>query len=434
MAELSEIRGGISSVNSNLPRVYQHDDLPWRKKKKKRKSLKTGEILQGTIMEVFPGHEVMVRLPIGTLRAYLEGKLMPGDTLYLKVLKSEPSLVLKIYGASVIINGKKLSPKELLRLLNIPSSNFFLELAEELRTSKSIILRSEIIDLGQLYSDIDDIEIEQFPIKDVFRILLFMQESRLPFSPKLFARISPLFKGEDYVKKLLMEFESCIEHLPAPYNVRCRMKFDSIKSDNTTTDVLLNFLAFYLSDNNDPSLFQLLVSIAEKMPQFMAGNEIIPDNKEQLMKSITLSKKLIEIIEGQHILNTFAYDSNNPLHFYIPVPYEGNYEIIHINMSLNNYYKSSHPSPVQFAFEYNPGDNGTIEVNASLQEQELSVTINSKNQNLLQKLSEDTGKLEELLQNNDFIIRTIKTGNGQNPSDRVSNLSNTRPPNFSVVI
>ena len=83
-------------------------------------SLRVGEIVQGSIIEVYSDKEVLVKLPIGTMTATLMGKLKKGDALFFRVMEIDPGLVLRIYAVGTRVKSKENTTEELVRILDLP--------------------------------------------------------------------------------------------------------------------------------------------------------------------------------------------------------------------------------------------------------------------------------------------------------------------------
>lgn len=426
MAELSEIRGGISSVNSKLPRMYRNDDMPWRKKKRKSRSLKTGEIIQGTVVKTISPKEVLVRLPIGTLRAFINGKLKAGDTVYFKVQKVEPNLVLRIYGVSSKMNGKEFSDNELLRILYLPVNNFYRNLVMYAKKNQSIILRDDLIRLGKNFSDIDDVEIEQLPIDDIFRILVFMQESKLPFSKELFSRITPLFKGSKYFLNLLREFENVLEILPDKYKNGCKAVFNNIKNNNPDYGYMFNVLALRAPrDQKSPYLYPLLANILEA-PDLSSGS---------FAKLKSIAAEIIEIIEGQFIINSFAWDSAGPVHIYLPIPYNDSYYITQVIIREDIALSNKQDKNWRFSFVTETTEEEEIKINSNIYGKNLSIRIQAPSSETALTLKAHSIRLQAALKNNGLILKAINVSVASDETDNATeNAGRSRPTNFSVVV
>jgi hypothetical protein len=194
---------GISGSNS-----YKTTSTPLQAKPQVSK-LRTGEIIQGTILESYPEQTALVRLPIGDLRAVLTGKLNKGDTLFFKVMQTSPGLVLRVYSLNSVVNGEVLSPDTILRILNLPITPLSLRLAEYL-SNRNLILQDEAATMLRCLIKIHPDLVEETDIDTTFSALSIINSLGVEPNEKLIRKLLPALKNSRQLDGLLTKLLEAI--------------------------------------------------------------------------------------------------------------------------------------------------------------------------------------------------------------------------------
>ncbi|MGQ9818776.1 MAG: hypothetical protein ACUVQ1_02455 [Candidatus Kapaibacteriales bacterium] len=108
---------------------------------------RVGEIIRGTVQQIYSPNEALINLPNGAFLAEVNGKFKPGDTLFFQVQMTEPTFVLRIHSVFSKIKDKDIPNFEILRMLNLPSNKIFIEVIENIKKSNSLILRDGVLSL-----------------------------------------------------------------------------------------------------------------------------------------------------------------------------------------------------------------------------------------------------------------------------------------------
>ncbi len=146
MDELGNI-GGLERTGQGGA-SYSGYYAPFRQKPSKKQEpqkLKQGEIVVGTVIEIIDKETAKIKLPMGTFSAVLHNKLIAGDTLFLLVAETTPSLVLRVHSITSFSGGKRRETKDAIRMLDVPDSIYLDDVIDYLIEKKSQILRSDVI-------------------------------------------------------------------------------------------------------------------------------------------------------------------------------------------------------------------------------------------------------------------------------------------------
>lgn len=192
MDEFNSVGGLMRSGEGGGSNVYYSYVKQQIKPKQTPTALKQGEILIGSIIEVLSEEIAKVKLPTGTFSASIHKHLKAGDTLYLFVKEVSPSLVLKVHSVSSVVDSKKLSPKDILRILDLSADEYMLAVAEYLSNKKSRIVRSEMLDYYSILSD-KSIEKKRMKSSVVLEIVFVLENAGLSLSMESIESLYQLF-------------------------------------------------------------------------------------------------------------------------------------------------------------------------------------------------------------------------------------------------
>ncbi len=320
MAETESISlgGGVNPVGNNAPHLpYYPRAAP--KRAKKPSKLKSGEVVHGTILDVPTSKQAIVRLPAGTFRAALHGKLRKGDALYFKVMETRPSLILKVFAVSVKMGGVEQSVADMMRMLDLPALPFYIELISYLKKSRSTINRDEILLLYQAYHTIGAENVKDIPLPQLFYILFEMRNAYLPNDLAIFRKIAPLFASEKSLKSAFMAIEESLGSLPAGLAKTLRKILHPLKTGANNPKLLLS--SFRLdSTSGDDNLYRILTSLirASKQPGF------------NIPKAVKAAAIILSAIEAMQIWNLIASYAGAFMHHLLPFFVNGKFEIVRI--------------------------------------------------------------------------------------------------------
>lgn len=235
MSDLINIGSGVSAVTaytggSSNKSFYQKTQ---KKNNPQFAKFRQGEIVQGLIVEDPIDNIADVRIPVGIFKAELHGNLLKGDKLFFKIEETNPNLILKIHSVSLYKEKSKLVPEEILRILDLPLDDDFMQICEEYSHLKSQIVRDDLLicykTLNVFVKINDD---EQFDIIDV-RNSIFLTDFGININLDIYQKFKGYFKNkENYI--------SAINHIK--HNI------------NSFEPFLQNELKNYLNINSNSSL------------------------------------------------------------------------------------------------------------------------------------------------------------------------------------
>jgi hypothetical protein len=421
MLEIPGIQqGGLSEISHDLPQSTRREELYFEKKAKPTK-LRPGEIVQGTIIEVHSNNEATVRLPNGTYRAVLHGALRRGDTLFFKVAESTPSLILRIYAVYTIINGKKVKIQDIIRILNLSEKSYTEQIIDHYSFRRSIIVRDDILVFLRLFELINSRELEEVPIRDIFKVLFLMHESDLPFSTELYRKIKPMFIGMNYLQSAMALLDQYKFYMPEPIQRRLERLFNGLKDPDTDLMYLFRFFSMKAADPKTASLYSIL-------RQFL-NIEYDVKKSPEMYNLQSIVGNLIEAIEAQYIMNIFAVRNKTPLYFFVPMYIWDNYYVAQLSM------KTEKNGTTKFSLLTFNDKLGEVLTQGSYANKKLNASFFNDSEEASQILQKHLMALRRVLFSRNFDVGSLKANNiALEEIDMIQERSQQQPKRISVVI
>lgn len=298
-----EIGGTRNAITSQFQKKYEPQrTIPAAKGKNIQ--LRKGEIVQGKILKIYSQKEAEVRLPIGDLKAEFSGRLKPGDILFFKVDSISPSLILKIYAVSQIIAGKELENKEILRILDLPDEDIFLQILQRFKSKSAVISKINLINIYNNFKAIAAKSYENISFSDLLKILFFFDDYSIELNSPAFDKLKGSVLG---AKFLSLQIEKLIDFL------KTLPKIKAIENIFTFFQKLESFpisqkILFFHSGLEGANFYNLLSELLHKGP--------LHASDEAALRNIV--EPLLNAIEGQTILNLYATLNYTPFFFLIP--------------------------------------------------------------------------------------------------------------------
>jgi hypothetical protein len=317
---------GISEGSTNSPEssvnYFKSQTGGHEHRESKFISLRVGEIVQGSIVEVYSDKEVLVKLPIGTLTATLMGKLKKGDALFFRVMEIDPGLVLRIYAVGTRVKSKENTTEELVRILDLPDHPFYMNFFEYIKNKRTLITRDEMLLFFKSYISLPEEEHKQETVINIYKTLHMMKDALIPLKTDLYFKLKPFFIGE---KNILNNFEIIyrnIDQFPPKILALLNQLFTKMRNPSTAFADLIQFFTIDTVNKNEPTVFWILKQISA-----INKNAFNPQSFNTIMNAVV---NLIKAIEGQNIYNAFAQQNNSSLIFFIPVLHAGNFRFAQI--------------------------------------------------------------------------------------------------------
>lgn len=235
MSDLINIGSGVSGVTaytggSSSKTIYQKGQ---KKNNPQFAKFRQGEIVQGLIVEDPIDNIADVRIPVGIFKAELHGNLLKGDKLFFKIEETNPNLILRIHSVSLYKEKSKLVPEEILRILDLPIDDDFIQICAEYSHLKPQIVRDDLLICYKtlnVFVKID--ENQEFDIIDI-RNSIFLTDLAINVNINIYKKFREFFVNKD-------NYTSAINHIK--HNI------------NSFEPFLQNELKNYLNINSNSSL------------------------------------------------------------------------------------------------------------------------------------------------------------------------------------
>jgi hypothetical protein len=415
--------GGINPLSPELPSRGQYYQIPLKRKPELRK-FKAGEIVLGSIVNVISLNEVTVQLPSGTYTAEIKGRLRKGDTLFFKVQEIEPALTLKIHAVSIRSGSSELPISEIIRILDIPDSEFHKGIIELEKKFKSIIYRDEILVMENFLLSLNENVFRQKSKREIINSLFFIHESGNRITTELFEQLSPAFCGPQYFFEILKQIESDISKLPKNLASDFKSLFSKLNSDSANANNIINLFSAKDSENQPEQNLYILLKTLDN------SKELNPD----LGYLKNLSEDLLNVFEAQILWNTYSFHNYYQLLFFMPLILSDGYHIMQIIMiklgTKQAQYNVKAPAKVHEISSL--ADLVTITPETL---KKLNGILYSKPENINSFIEKNLIEIQSLLQASGIILQSISISTtGGEEVDFYASHSQMQPQKISVVV
>jgi len=415
---------GIKPLNPQERKEKDYLRLPLSRRTKDIQ-LRVGEVLQATILEVLSPQEAIVQLPTGTVHAFIHGRLKKGDIVFLRVQETAPNLVLRIHSVSYLKNGMELPLLEILRILDLPESQFFRETVNYLKKHRTYILRDEALLIENSFTAIEESIRKDYSTDVFFSAIIFIHENKLPIDSRIFLKIAPVLSGNNFVFDLLKEFEQLYSNLPDSLRYKLDTYFSLIKSESTSLNKLLDVFLIGSTNSEKSSFYDTLIEI------LLIKDE---DTTREIKKVKDMAKRLIQVIEGQHFVNTFGINNNSALYFYLPFPYQNSYAISKIIIRSSHVSKQSEKRIIKFTIITLTSELAEIVTTGELTTGTININFLTGSNDLANLFSKHIAELKDKLKlgAKEVSITTAKDVRGTKSGTLEE--GRQQPTNFSIVV
>ncbi|MCX6153123.1 MAG: hypothetical protein NT007_03070 [Candidatus Kapabacteria bacterium] len=397
-----------------------------RKKSDLKNRFRNGEIVLGKIVGIASSREVYIELPIGTLLAELTGKLKIDDSLYFKIIETEPSLILKIYSVPVRNSGIEINSVDIQRMLDLPNIMFYSDYINFFRTQRSQIVRDDAMLLFKTYSNLNDQDTKNKRPEDIIRILYYMQENSIGTDSVVFHKLLPLFFGSKYLLGILKQLEAKVDLLSDSLGSDLKYCFNILKSSKSTASDLIIFFSLREEFSTDhPSFTKILRDIADKL-----NNENLPD----MYHFRTLAIRILNTIEAQKLWNAYASKNNGLIQLFIPVPVEQDYIITKVNL-FKPAKSGINEKNIKFSFSSDINNLGEILAQGILKDKNLNLNLSNENAKIKNRILAFLGELKFELEAKGYIVESVTASNSfRQELETAYEHLHTQPNKLSVVV
>ncbi len=304
MAKAGEISGKISSISdySNNRNFYM-PVYNQRKRKEIASPIRKGEIVSGTILTDANNSIASVRLPVGILDAKLHNNLKKGDRLFFKVTDEKPVLTLKVHSVNTIINGIRLSNKEIVRILDLTDDELNENIIKVLSDQNSIIVKDSILKIINNFSLLPERILEGKRLLPVIKTIYWMNEANIEFNYRHFELLYPAFRGLKYLNYVLRDFQLALKKQSNSLTEKTLKILDLINSE-----FQFSFFASFYSKKTDSGML-----LFNNIKDLERDSSIISEIKK-------IAKDIEMFINAIHKWNAIADIKTVPYHLYMPLP------------------------------------------------------------------------------------------------------------------
>jgi hypothetical protein len=392
MSEISNIKSthnitAISGGGGGNQYSGQQQSSP--KQENKHSKLRIGEVVRATILERVDDEVAYVRIPTGTFKAYVGKNLIKDDSLLFKVNETNPYLILKVHEVPTGKRESTFSSDELLRILDLPKTEFYTELVNVFRTYKNSIVREHLLSINKVYNKYYDDHKYESTLRQFLQLSIELNLSKLPLSINLIKKLIPLYVEENVISDSLNYIDKNINELPEPLKSELAELLDDVKKNKYNKN---NLFILAISDDKDKkSFFEIL-------------NEI--DESEKVSKSYKAkSNKIRDLISALSLWNIISFSGKAPLQYFIPYYFENYYFIIRIT---KRNYTSSKLDPISFNFSVPVENLGEVKNKMIAFQKQLKVYMSNENNKFIESLDSFKDKLVSSLEKNNYNLSSLK--------------------------
>lgn len=422
MPDIPSISGSFIPIGNNPPggKKYSKPQQSHTPRQGAEK-LRAGEIVLGSIVETINNRESMVRLPIGTLRAFLIGRLKPGDTLYFKVEQTEPNLVLKIHSVPVSYGGKELSIADILRILNLPNNEFYTTLVEFLRSFQIRIKVETALWFWRAFTGLKDATVKKTNLDSVFRVFRFFYENKLLTSDELFTALYPFIADFESLPSILNELHVLLSS---------EEKFEPAKLASDALNMIvrkqLKLSELFKSCTGEPGS---KINLPELFARLAAD-----DTGQVETKVVRLAARARSILESQSVFNRLAIAEGFAAEFLIPFYFKSAFIVVKMKLH-GTHAKEKSPSRAFFTLTLPTDSLGTIVADCSIVDGFVNIDIEMESSNALAAIQSNLNELRSMLARDGFPGASVNASmKSKSPSATPSDDKGTSEKLISVVV
>jgi len=232
-----------------------------RPNEKKPVKFRKGEILQGTILSIISETEVQIKIPTGNFTAILKGSLKAGDSLYFMVQETEPALLLRIYALPMSNTATEIPVDDIIRILNLPETEFFKSLVKYYRSRKGILFRDKFLAIHLASLKLEEKDIGTMSLEDIIRIWYDISESGIEPTVEVFNASKYLW---DDIIEIDRSFSSFTRLLPGGEAKELFARLSELISRNyQNSRFVLKMMTALLLDDSE-NIIRMLTESAKK--------------------------------------------------------------------------------------------------------------------------------------------------------------------------
>lgn len=307
MAKTSGIGAGtkagmVTNVGYNSNNNQYHS-MPKKNKNTQIAQLRSGEILQGKIIEIINENLAKVGLPIGNFNALLHSKLKKGDSLFFLVKALEPSLTLQVHSVSSKQKGNILPVEEALRMLDIPDTELYSKITSWVLKHESKVNREDVLLTASTLKEFPMEVLKGKNIESVIKLIFNQIHADTDFTVDLFEKLFPLFRK---LNEHDSKFDKIFNHLLKENSIELYKSMTQISNIKTYPGVI--------NLNNHSSINEVLNYL------------LSPEEFSKLTDAAKITvKEFADLVNSVAAWNTMAAQNNLAMYYFLPVMWAGTF-------------------------------------------------------------------------------------------------------------
>ncbi len=383
----------------------QYYAMPKKKVNTQIAKLRTGEILQGKILEIINDSLAKVGLPIGNFNAELHSKLKKGDSLFFLVKALEPSLTLKVHSVSSVQNGNKIPVEEALRMLDIPESELNIKITDWVIRHESKVNREIVLLTASTLKELPLDALKDKNPESVIKLIFNQIHSEDNLNVELFEKLYPLFKKMDEHDK----------NFDALFN-------DIIKSKNITLFKSITQISDIKSFNG---IVQLNQNVSHNdLLSFLTSQEVFSKLSDNAKSNVFEYSDLVNAIA---MWNSMAVQNNLAMYYFLPMLWAGTFYAALITIK-----KQRHKN--RFKTGRDDAESELLEFDDSLKLTGMLGNLFDGSGDIRTFLSNFAMQLRHRLLSLNYDMSSFKFPIDGEEEEMLNNKSTNSPINFTIVV
>ncbi len=409
MAKTSGIGSGsktgmVTNVgyNSNNNQYYS---MPKKNKNTQIAQLRSGEILQGRILEIINDKLAKVGLPIGNFNALLHGKLKQGDSLFFLVKALEPSLTLQVHSVSSKQKGNLLPVEEALRMLDIPDNELYVKITSWILKHESKVTREDVLLTAAAMKELPAESLKGKHIDSVIKLIFNHIHSDDELPVDTFEKLFPLFKKLDEHED---KFDTIVNQILKTRHPKVYNDLTKISNIKTYSGVI--------NLNNHSQINDILDVL------------LTPEEYSKLNDAAKKSvAEFSDLVNAVAMWNTMAAQNNLTMYYFLPIMWAGTFYAALISLK-----KQRHKQ--RYKKGRDESESELLEFDDSLKLTGLLGNFLDGKGDLRSFLSNFATQLRQRLFSLNYDMNSFKFSIDGSEEEMLNNNSPNSPINFSVVV
>lgn len=379
--------------------------MPKKNKNTQIAQLRSGEILQGKILEIINENLAKVGLPIGNFNAILHSKLKKGDSLFFLVKALEPSLTLQVHSISSKQKGATIPVEEALRMLDIPDNELYSKIVTWVLKHESKVNREDVLLTAANMKELPLETIKGKDIESVIKLIYNQIHSDTELTKDLFEKLFPLFR----------KLNQHDQKIDAVFNKLLKEKYSELYTETTRISNIKTFKGV-INLNNQSQINDIMATL------------LAPEEFSKLSESAKNNvTEFSELVNAVAAWNTLAAQNNLTMYYFLPIMWAGTFYAALITLKKQRHKK-------RFKKGRDESESELLEFDDSLKLTGLLGNFLDGKGDLRGFLTSFATQLRQRLLSLNYDMSSFKFSMDGEEEEMLNNNSPNSPINFSVVV